>query len=74
MQGSTPCVVVGSVALSFTILVFLRMLISNLSVRLNLEDAEVRPMKKRRLASFWSSIFNTLWAIGASAIAGARTA
>lgn len=45
---------------------------SNLPVRLNLE--EVTPMKKHRLVACWPSTFETLWAIGAGATAGALPA
>lgn len=70
MQGSIPWVGVGSVAFFLIIIVYLRLFGLNLSVRASLMKEEETPMKKHRLASFWSGTFETLWAIGASSIAG----
>lgn len=70
MQGSIPWMGVGSVAFSLIILVLLRLFGLNLSVRANLVKEEETPMKKHRLVSFWSGMLETLWAIGASSVAG----
>ena len=70
MQGSIPWVGVGSVAFFSAILVIMRLFGLNLSVRASSVKEEETPMKKHSLISFGSGMLETLWAIGASSIAG----
>ena len=74
MQGSTPWMGVGSVAFFSVILVLMRLFGLNLSVRASLVKEEETPMKKHSLVQLGSGMLETLWAIGASSIAGALPA
>lgn len=74
MQGSIPWVGVGSVAFFSVILVLVRLFGLNLSVRASSVKEEETPMKRHSLVLFGSGILETLWAIGASSIAGALPA